>query len=184
MAINKEEDENGKELVPEIFEKMHYGVMRCVWLCRQTLRKKATIHQVTTMLANSKKALFPGPIHLLTTGADDPTLCRMSASDRERPRNRTFSEVASMVVTWSIFFFPSENVIKFQIAFVRRKRSPLGRIANFKFDKNLTVRRNFSADHSSKFHFKKNIKFLMSLCRKGWDRVHNNISLEIFIPKS
>ena len=37
-------------------------------------RKKATIHQVTTMLATSKNVLFAGPNHLLTTGADDPTL--------------------------------------------------------------------------------------------------------------
>ena len=36
--------------------------------------QKATIHQVTTMLATSKNVLFPGHNHLLTTGADDPTL--------------------------------------------------------------------------------------------------------------
>ena len=34
---------------------------------------KATIHQVTTMLATSKNFLFPGHNHLLTTGSDDPT---------------------------------------------------------------------------------------------------------------
>ena len=39
-----------------------------------TLRKKATIHQVTTMLANSKNVLFPGHNHLLTTSSDDPLL--------------------------------------------------------------------------------------------------------------
>ena len=39
-----------------------------------TLRKKATIHQVTTMLATSKNVLFPGHNHLLTTGPDDMTL--------------------------------------------------------------------------------------------------------------
>ena len=39
------------------------------------LRKKATIHQVTTMLATSKNVQFPGHNHLLTTGTDDPTLC-------------------------------------------------------------------------------------------------------------
>ena len=33
-----------------------------------TLRKKATIHQVTTMLASSKIVLFPCHNHLLTTG--------------------------------------------------------------------------------------------------------------------
>ena len=39
-----------------------------------SLRKKATIHQVTTMLSTSKNALFPGHNYLLTTGADDLTL--------------------------------------------------------------------------------------------------------------
>ena len=38
------------------------------------VRKKATIHQVTTMLATSKNVLFSGHNHLLTTGIDDPTL--------------------------------------------------------------------------------------------------------------
>ena len=32
-----------------------------------TLGKKATIHQLTTMLAISKYVLFPGPNHLLIT---------------------------------------------------------------------------------------------------------------------
>ena len=40
----------------------------------RSLRKKATIHQVTTMLATSKNVLFPGQNHLLTTGTDDLTL--------------------------------------------------------------------------------------------------------------
>ena len=39
-----------------------------------TLCKKATIHQVTTMLATSKNVLFPDHNHQLTTDADDPTL--------------------------------------------------------------------------------------------------------------
>ena len=39
-----------------------------------TLPKKATIHQVTTMLSTSKNVLFPGHDHLLTTGTDDPSL--------------------------------------------------------------------------------------------------------------
>ena len=41
-----------------------------------TLRKKATIHQVTTMLATSKNVLFPGHNHLLTTGTDDSLMLR------------------------------------------------------------------------------------------------------------
>ena len=36
--------------------------------------KKATIHQVTTMLATSKNVLFPGHNHLLTTRTNDLTL--------------------------------------------------------------------------------------------------------------
>ena len=35
--------------------------------------KKATIHQLITMLSTSKDVLFPGHNHLLTTGADDPS---------------------------------------------------------------------------------------------------------------
>ena len=38
-----------------------------------TLRKKAIIHEVTTMLATAKNVLLPGHNHLLTTGTDDPT---------------------------------------------------------------------------------------------------------------
>ena len=38
------------------------------------LRKKQTIHQITTMLATSKSVLFPGHNHMITTGTDDPTL--------------------------------------------------------------------------------------------------------------
>ena len=39
---------------------------------KMALLKKATIHQVTTMLTTSKSVLFPGHNHLLATGADDP----------------------------------------------------------------------------------------------------------------
>ena len=35
--------------------------------------QKATIQQVTITLGTSKNVLFPGPNHLLTTGADDLT---------------------------------------------------------------------------------------------------------------
>ena len=37
------------------------------------LGKKATIHEVTTMLSTSKNVLFPGHNHLLTTGTGDLT---------------------------------------------------------------------------------------------------------------
>ena len=36
--------------------------------------QKATVQEVTTMLATSENVLFTGHNHLLTTGADDPTL--------------------------------------------------------------------------------------------------------------
>ena len=36
--------------------------------------QKNTIHQLTTMLSTFKNVLFPGHNHLLTTGADDPSL--------------------------------------------------------------------------------------------------------------
>ena len=39
-----------------------------------TLQEKATVHQVTAMLSTSKYALYPDHNHLLTTGADDPSL--------------------------------------------------------------------------------------------------------------
>ena len=57
------------------------------------LSKKATIHQVTTMLATSVNVLFPGHDHLLTTGADDQTLvikCRVIISRWLWPGKRSF----------------------------------------------------------------------------------------------
>ena len=41
---------------------------------QQLLGNKATIHQVTTMLATSKNVLFPDHTYLLTTSAEDPSL--------------------------------------------------------------------------------------------------------------
>ena len=52
-----------------------------------SLHKKATINQVTTMLATSKNVLFPGHNHLLTTGANDPTLLIITLADA-RPINK------------------------------------------------------------------------------------------------
>ena len=42
--------------------------------CVLALCKKATIHQITTMLATSKNVLFLGHNHLLTTSTDGSTL--------------------------------------------------------------------------------------------------------------
>ena len=36
--------------------------------------QKTTIHHPTTMLSTSENVLLPGHNHLLTTGADDPSL--------------------------------------------------------------------------------------------------------------
>ena len=38
---------------------------------KRSLHKKATILQVTTLLATSEYVLIPGHNHLLTTGAED-----------------------------------------------------------------------------------------------------------------
>ena len=81
-----------------------------------TVQKSKKIHQVTTMLATSKNVLFPGHNHLLTTGADDLTLWLSPKHQQEKghvlvvsrwlwPGNRTFLEVASMVVSWCIAAF-------------------------------------------------------------------------------
>ena len=53
----------------EIHRQCYFKVVK-----RDSTAQKATIHQVITMLATSKNVLFPGHNHLLTTGADDPTL--------------------------------------------------------------------------------------------------------------
>ena len=59
------------------------------------------------MLATSKNVLLPGHNHLLTTGADDPTLdYHPSASEwRVMTQNMTLLEVASMVVTGGYWLF-------------------------------------------------------------------------------
>ena len=50
--------------------------LRAFWLYNDQLSVcgKASIHQVTTMLATFNNVLFPGHNHLLTTSTDDPTL--------------------------------------------------------------------------------------------------------------
>ena len=47
--------------------------IQCKLICVHTQRKKATIHQLTTMLSTSKNVLVPGHNHLLTTSADEPS---------------------------------------------------------------------------------------------------------------
>ena len=62
------------------------AIASCRWLLAKCCRfeiyecqrlyivQKAAIHQVTTMLATCKNALFPDHNQLVTTGTDDPTL--------------------------------------------------------------------------------------------------------------
>ena len=89
--------------------------------CLTQRKKKATIHQVTTMLSTSKNVLFPGHNHLLTTGNDDLTLSILPKRQRASvpvvsrclwPGNMTFLKVNSMVVSWSIVtFLPSVKIL-------------------------------------------------------------------------
>ena len=53
---------------------MHHKLHSTSYQMNLSLRKKATIHQLTTMLATYKNVLYPGHNHLLTTSTDDPTL--------------------------------------------------------------------------------------------------------------
>ena len=57
-----------------IYEVSIVMVVKTCYIPWNTLRKRATILQVTTILITSKNVLFPGYNHLITTGADDLTL--------------------------------------------------------------------------------------------------------------
>ena len=94
---------------------------------RPSVRKKAPIHEVTTMLAISKKVLFPGHNHLLTTGTDD--LALWLSPERQRvictgvsrwlwSGNRPFLEVAGTVVTWWIVAFLRSAILYALIKYV------------------------------------------------------------------
>ena len=48
--------------------------MKDIFVIMKSLHAKATIHQVTTMLATFENVLFPGHNHLLTTSTDYPSL--------------------------------------------------------------------------------------------------------------
>ena len=84
-----------------------------------TLHKKATIQQVTTMLATSNNVLFPSYNHLLNTtdqywwpftrwhlGNNQSVVSSVPVVSRWLwPENRTFLEVASTVLIWWIVAF-------------------------------------------------------------------------------
>ena len=59
--------------------------------------QKATIHQVTTMLATSKNVLFPGHNYLLTTNTDDPTL--WLSPEHQRVKGHQYRQLAG-AITW------------------------------------------------------------------------------------
>ena len=61
--------------------------------CDVITTQKNTIHHVTTMLATSENVLFLGHNHLLTTGADDPTLIMARAQARVIIKMRVISTV-------------------------------------------------------------------------------------------
>ena len=79
-----------------------------------SLGKKATIHQVSTMLSTSRNVLFPGHNHLLTTGASlagTRVIIKVSGHQDQwlaggyNLEIEHFLEVDSMVVSWWIVFF-------------------------------------------------------------------------------
>ena len=63
--------------------------------------QKVTIHQVTIMLATSKNVLFPGHNHLLTTGADNPTLWLSPEHHSLKLHRRYLSSIST--ITWRNF---------------------------------------------------------------------------------
>ena len=67
---------NNIEYVSDSSSCSSYLTAKSIWAILHAfiLRNEATIHQVTTMLANSKNVPFPGHNHLLTTGIDDTSL--------------------------------------------------------------------------------------------------------------
>ena len=58
-------------LASQIDLSIHFAMLTGAEWEAQTLSKKATIHQVATMLATSKNVLFPSHNHMLATCADD-----------------------------------------------------------------------------------------------------------------
>ena len=103
----------------------HQWMMLQVNIVRKKISGHCTEKPLSTMLDTCKNVLFPGHNHLLTTGTDDPTLLIIAwalvrviikVSGHQHwwlagwlwPGNRTFLEVASMVVSWWIVaFLPS-----------------------------------------------------------------------------
>ena len=68
-----------------------------LWALLDSRAKKAAIHQLTTMLSTSKNVLFLSHNHLLTNGADDPSLIITLAGPRD---NQNVGWSAPVVMTW------------------------------------------------------------------------------------
>ena len=92
-----------------------------------TTAQKATIHQVITMLSTSKNVIFPDHNHLLTTSTDNFTLIitlSVGSSVLVVSKwlwlwNRTFLEVASLVLTWRIMALLLSIHRKYQAQYLR-----------------------------------------------------------------
>ena len=69
-----------------------------------TLPQKATMHQVTTMLATSEHVLFPGHNHRYWW-PDTLIITQAPASRWLWPENMIILEMVSMVAIWWIVFF-------------------------------------------------------------------------------
>ena len=74
----------GREVVRTGSESRSHGLAD-QYNVKVTTVKKATIHQVTTMLTATKNVLLPGHSHLLTTGTDD--LCQWHLDDNKSVRS-------------------------------------------------------------------------------------------------
>ena len=101
------------ELKTWISQCNHHIELLYYWNPITVIAQKNTIHQVTTMLASFKNVLFPGHNHQYwwpdtliiswepaSEGSSVPMVSKWLW-----PGNRTFLEVASMVVTWRIVAF-------------------------------------------------------------------------------
>ena len=73
--------------------------------------QKATIHQVTTMLATSENVLFPGHNRLLITGTDDPAFWLLPWRQLYYDRIRNFLFVFTNILTLLTFYGGNEGAI-------------------------------------------------------------------------
>ena len=82
-------------------------------------RKKSHYPPANHHASHLKNVLSPGPNHLLTTVADDPTLCLSPKHRWLGPGNRTFLEVDSIVVSWWIVAFCTGSTFQYVNVFAQ-----------------------------------------------------------------